>query len=127
MARKLKQPIETPLDIIAKEVRKNKWHKRQSSMALSKIQSLLKHTNENWNSCGGDDLRTSPHQEHNGRPDLRAEPGADELYPVVAGRLGVGSKDGGGDGADEGGGVGAGGDGDSDKERGNEGENVAEQ
>ncbi|KAK3732661.1 hypothetical protein RRG08_009342 [Elysia crispata] len=46
LARQLKQPPppvpESPLDIIAREVRENKWHKRKSSMTLVKIQSLLR-------------------------------------------------------------------------------------
>ncbi|RUS89677.1 hypothetical protein EGW08_002598 [Elysia chlorotica] len=46
IARQMQQPPSpaplSPLDIIATEVRKNRWHKRESSLTLSKIRSVLK-------------------------------------------------------------------------------------
>ncbi|GFN96579.1 hypothetical protein PoB_002308500 [Plakobranchus ocellatus] len=47
-----KQP--SPVDIIAREVRMNKWHKRKTSIDMHSINTLLKATSNLSNSC--DDL-----------------------------------------------------------------------
>lgn len=57
MAKRLNQPApQSPLDIIAKEVRENKWHKRQSSMTVAKVQSLLR-ANTSTNSYTNEGVR----------------------------------------------------------------------
>ncbi|GFS25609.1 hypothetical protein ElyMa_005188700 [Elysia marginata] len=50
-ARRLAQPLpppsSNPVDIIANEVRTNRWHRRHSSIASAKVQSLLNVTSDN--------------------------------------------------------------------------------